>query len=135
MISQLTFNKTGYYQINQSAIVYMPFQVPLGDQVLFTCAHSNFSKNQSWSIRLWISDVIRGDSITQLPQANRSYVNPLKLPVLFGAYDLTFNTIPTNPSAMWIAPVAPNHTYYLNIQNMENKLNGFYLTSQTVPIE
>lgn len=135
MDTQLITTETGYYQLARSSLMYMPFQVPLGEQILFTCAHSNFFKNQNWSVRLWISETIRGNSITQLPQATLAYVTPLKLPVLFGAYDVTFRSMPKNPTARWTAPVAPNHTYYLNIQNMENKDNGFYLTSQITPIE
>ena len=135
MNSQLIIIDTGYYQLPKSSLLYLPFKVPLGEQVLFTCAHSNFFKNQNWSVRLWISDTIQGDSITQLPQANLAYVTPLKLPVLFGVYDVTYRTLPQPSPAVWIAPVAPMITYYLNIQNMENKDNGFYLTSQTTPIE
>lgn len=135
MNTQLIITETGYYQLARSSLVYLPFQVPLGEQVLFTCAHSNFFKNQNWSVRFWISEVIQGASITQLPDPNLAYVTPLKLPVVFGAYDVTFRSAPTTPVAKWKAPVAPMLTYYLNIQNMENKDNGFYLTSQTTPIE
>jgi hypothetical protein len=135
MNTQLIITDTGYYQLARSSLVYLPFQVPFGEQVLFTCAHSNFFKNQNWSVRLWISDVINGPSITQLPQANLAYVSPLKLPVVFGAYDVTFRMPPQARPAVWKAPVAPMLTYYLNIKNMENKDNGFYLTSQTTPIE
>jgi hypothetical protein len=135
MTQQLIENTTGYYSIDASMKYVLPFECVLGEKLVFTAAHSNFFKNQNWSMRFWISKIKDGVSITQEPQANLAYVNPLKLPVNFGVYDVTWYTQPTRDQEVWLAPVAPAITYYLNIQNLENRPNGFYLVWSSIPID
>jgi hypothetical protein len=135
MNQQMIENSTGYYTIEQSGKQYLPFECGVGEKILFTVAHSNFFKNQNWSIRFWISDRIDGEAINQLPQSTQAYVNPLKLPINFGVFDLTFFLRPNTEGTVWLAPVAPNQKYYLNVQNLENRNNGFYLVKTHTSIE
>lgn len=135
MIQQMIENSTGYYTIEQSSKLYLAFECEVGEKLIFSAAHSNFFKNQNWSIRFWISVRPDGPAINQLPLSSKAYVNPLKLPVNFGVYDLTFFIQPKIQDVIWLAPVAPNQTYYLNVQNLENRNNGFYLIKMSSPIE
>lgn len=128
-------NDTGYYTIDASTKMVLPFECTIGHKLVFTAAHSNFFKNQNWSIRFWISKEKDGVSLTQEPRANLAYVNPLKLPVHFGVYDVTWHTQPSLNDNLWLLPVAPAINYYLNIQNLENRPNGFYLVFSRTPIE
>lgn len=135
MSNQLILNNTGYYTLDQSGWVYLPFVCEQGEQVIFTTAHSNFFKNQNWSVRFWISFTPRGEAINQQPQPSKAFVNPLKLPVNFGVYDLTFFLRPPLQNAIWLSPASPGLTYYLNVQNLENRPNGFFFTKTHSPIE
>jgi hypothetical protein len=135
MTQQITENSTGYYTLEQSGLLYLPFECPTGEQVIFTAAHSNFFKNQNWSVRFWISVKPDGEAINQEPQAIKAFVNPLKLPVHFGVFDLTFFTRPKNSQVAWLAPATPGVTYYLNVKIFENRPNGFYLVKHISPIE
>ena len=128
-------NSTGYYAIEQSGKLYLPFECLVGEKVIFTAAHSNFFKNQNWSIRFWVSEKPDGTAINQLPEPVKAYVNPLKLPINFGVFDLTFFLRPQMDNTVWLAPVAPNYKYYLNVQNLENRNNGFYMVKTNSPIE
>ena len=122
----LETNTTGYYQIEQGASQVLSWSVGAGQWIRFTSSHSAFGRNQTWSIRLWSSIVPEGISITGLPDSNLRWFSPLKAARTFGYYDVNCPA-PNGTDMIWMAPVAPDTIYYLNIRNMENKANGFYL--------
>ena len=99
--------------------------------LVVTAAHISFYRNQNWSIRMWFSLTPRGQSVTREPVISRAFVSPLKTPVRFGLYDHVLGMMPDVPLVSWLQPASGNITYYLNIQNMENKPNEFFLRVDT----
>ncbi len=123
---EFTPNTTGYYEIAASLTLYTQFKVPPKGTVIFSAAHTNFYSNQNWSIRLWASERPSGISLTGSPLSVQRFVSPLKTPQKFGFYDLT-NGVYTDNTLLWCYGLAPDVTYYINIENVENKKNAFYL--------
>jgi hypothetical protein len=124
--SQLVLTTTGYYEIEASETLWHPFQISSKGYVIFSAAHTKFYNNQNWTIRVWASDKISGISITGSPLASQRFISPLKIPQKFGFYDVT-NGIYKDNTLMWAYGLAPDTTYYINIENVENRKNGFYL--------
>ena len=122
----LALSNTGYYQIDQSATLVTPWTASPHQWVRITASHTGFTANQSWSIRLWSSQTPLGESITGNPLTNERWVTPTKMARNFGYYSVGA-TPPTGVELIWAAPVAPDQQYWLNIRNMENKKNSFYL--------
>jgi len=131
MLQQLEQNTTGYYQIGIGIQYYLPVMVGYRSALIVTAAHSNFFKNQNWSMRFWFSRVPNDISISGVSQPQLAYVDPLKEPVRFGLYDFDQEK-PQLDRVQWVWPVVTDTRYYLNIQNRETKANGFYLTIDTV---
>lgn len=123
---EFSLNDTGYYRIAASETLYTKFTIPSKGFVVFSAAHSNFYANQTWSIRLWASERPSGISLTGSPLATQRFVSPLKTPQRFGFYDVT-NGIYKDNTLLWAHPLAPDMPYYINIENVENKANAFYL--------
>jgi hypothetical protein len=128
---QLILNSSGYYEIPASLTLWHPFQVPERCALVFSTAHTNFYSNQNWSIRVWASERQSGISLTGSPLSSQRYVSPLKMPQKFGFYDVTYKVYADN-TLLWSYGLAPLNTYYLNIQNVENRKNAFYLKIDTV---
>lgn len=126
-MNTLILDPNHYYQIEGSQILIHAFQIPVKGRVVFSAAHTNFFKNQNWSIRMWISEVPRGESFTYEPNPVLSYVAPLKNPVKFGLFDIELGKVDADTDVIWLKPGASSVTYYLNIQNMEVRPNAFYL--------
>jgi len=120
------FNETGYYQIEASESLYHKFSISPGQAIIFSAAHTGFYSNQNWSIRLWASEYPSGISITGSPLASQRVVSPLKTPQRFGFYDVTRGIYEDN-TLLWCKPIAPDYLYYINVENVENKRNAFYL--------
>jgi hypothetical protein len=123
---KLESNLSGYYEIPASTTLWREFEIPENSALIFSAAHTNFYANQNWSIRLWASTSPSGISVTGSPLASQRYVSPLKTPQRFGYYDLTHG-IYTDNTLLWAYPLAPLTPYYINIQNVENRVNAFYL--------
>lgn len=131
MINRLALNDTGYYTIDHSEILWTQINLEPTSALVISSAHTNFYKNQNWSIRIWISLVPNGESVTREPIQSRSYVSPLKTPVRFGLYDYAYPHVPDIPDLDWLQPASPQLTYYVNVQNRETKPNAFYLKFDT----
>ena len=130
MLQQLELNDTGYYQIAIGMQYWVPVSVGYRNALIATAAHSNFFKNQNWSMRFWFSKEPNGISISGRPRPQWAYVDPLKLPSRFGIYD--FEQVPPRfDDVLWLWPVVRDTVYYLNIQNRETKANGFFLKLDT----
>lgn len=123
---QLTLSATGYYEIEASETLWHPFQISPKGFVTFTSAHTKFYNNQNWTIRLWVSEKPSGISLTGTPLSIQRFVSPLKLPQKFGFYDVTNGVLKDN-TLLFAYGLAPDTTYYINIDNVENRKNGFYL--------
>lgn len=121
-----------YYQIAGSQTLWHKLQFEPGTVTQISTAHTNFMKNQNWSLRLWISNQPLGVSVTREPFPQRTFVNPLKVPVRFGIYDLAYGAAPDVSDMIWLHPATPELTYYVNIRNLENKPNAFYLKVDTL---
>ena len=131
--SFLTLNDTGYYTIAQSGFQVLPLTLQAGQTLRFTVSHSYFTRNQSWSMRFWLSVTPQGDSLSDVLNPNWAWVSPLSKGQSFVLQDVTLPTTPDD-SVVWSVS-APTGAYTLNIQNMENKLNGFYLKIESnVPL-
>ena len=137
MLQQLELNTTGYYQIATGIQYYVPVSVSYREALIATAAHSNFFKNQNWSMRFWFSKNINGSSISYKPRPQLGYVDPLKIPVKFGLCTIEQAGIDLTgvlEGVQWLWPVLPDTLYYLNIQNKETRPNGFFLQLDTVSI-
>jgi hypothetical protein len=75
--------------------------------------------------------VVNGAAVHDYP-AHLRYISPLKIPVAFALYD-TAAQQPTLQVA-WSWPIHTNDTYYLNIRNMENAPNRFYLEPEVIDL-
>ncbi len=131
MIKPLVLNDTGYYTIDTSEILYTQIVLEPTSALIIHTAHTNFYKNQNWSIRVWVSNVPNGVSVTREPVQSRSYVSPLKTPIRFGLYDYAYPHVPELADVIWFQPASPELTYYVNIQNRETRPNAFYLKVDT----
>lgn len=131
MLQKLELNSSGYYQIPTGVQFWLPVGVSYRSATIATVAHSNFFKNQNWSMRFWFSSSINGISVSARPRPQLGYVDPLKLPVKFGLYDID-QAAPTFDDVQWVWPVLTDTQYYLNIQNKETRPNGFFLQLDTV---
>ena len=133
--TQLTINPTSYYEIEQGASLFLPWRIQANQWIMFTSAHTGFGKNQSLTIRLWCSKAPEGDSITGIPDSNQRWVSPMKFAQNFGFYDIMSLTLPTlnpkEPPPAWMKPVPTDFPFYLNIRNMENRRNSFFLETKT----
>ncbi len=80
---------------------------------------------------MWISTVPQGVSVTREPVQQRAFVSPLKTPVRFGIYDYPNVIAPDLTDVIWLQPASHELTYYVNIRNLENRSNAFYLKVDT----
>lgn len=131
MLQPLVTNESGYYQIPIGIQYYLPVSVGYRSATIVTAAHSNFFKNQNWSMRFWFSKQPNGPSISARPLGQLAFVDPLKIPVKFGLYDFE-QPKPILEGVQWVWPVVRDTTYYLNIQNRETRANGFFFQLDTV---
>jgi hypothetical protein len=118
-----------YYQIDGSQTLWMKLPFEPGTVTQISAAHTSFFQNQNWSIRMWISHTPLGVSVTSEPIIQQSFVNPLRTPVRFGIYDhVGYQGMPPQvPDMIWLQPASPELTYYVNVRNLENKPNAFFL--------
>lgn len=124
-------NSTGYYKILNSDQWYLPFVLGYREVKTFNAAHSDFFSTQTWSMRFWISTSPGGRSITELPNPNWAYIDPLKNPVKFGIYDIVIQPKPQNTDAVWLWPYPSGQPLFLNVLNRANTPNGFYMTTES----
>ena len=133
MLQELELNSTGYYQIATGVQYWVPVSVSYRSAAIVTAAHTNFFKNQNWSMRFWFSREPNGITISGRPRPQWAYVDPLKLPVKFGIYD--FENVPqAMDDTVWLWPVVRDTVYYLNVQNRETRANGFFLKLDTISV-
>jgi hypothetical protein len=132
MDQPLVFQPEGYYQIEGSQTLWYKLKFEPGTVIQISAAHTSFFQNQNYSLRFWISNVPLGVSVTSEPYPAQSSVQPLKTPVRFGLYDLAYGAAPKVPEMIWIQPGTPELTYYVNIRNLENKQNSFYMSVDTL---
>jgi hypothetical protein len=121
-----------YYQIEGSQTLWykLPFEPQTVMQI--SAAHTSFFKNQNWSLRFWISNQPLGVSVTREPHPQNTFVNPLKNPVRFGIYDIALGSAPVIPEMVWCHVASTELDYYVNIRNLENKQNSFYMSVDTL---
>jgi len=132
MDQALVVQPEGYYQIAGSQTLWLKLKFEPGTVTQISAAHTSFFKNQNYSLRLWISNQPLGVSISREPYPAQSHVQPLKTPVRFGIYDLVYGAAPHVPDMIWIHPATPELDYYVNIRNLENRPNSFYLSVDTL---
>ena len=134
MDQALVPHQEGYYTIEGSQTLWLKLNFEPQSAILISAAHTSFFKNQTWSIRMWISNKPLGVTVSREPVNSRSYVNPLKNPIRFGLYDYNTPLVPQVPEAIWLQPASPDLTYYVNIRNLENRANAFFLKVDTLYI-
>jgi hypothetical protein len=135
---QLELNNTGYYQIESSTVLVYPIVLTEFTWLKLSTAHTSFTKNQTWSIRVWISTTPDGQSISGLGSATR-WISPSKTAQTVGLYDIM--NPPAQPLVNQNEPqlslslgIATNVTYWVNVKNMENKHNAFYFKLDLITI-
>lgn len=131
--STLILSETGYYQIEQSSTLIYPWTIGQNQWIKFTVSHTGFAKNQTLSMRFWCSRDPLGPSISSIPNANTAWYSPGKMNKSFAFWDVT-SSPPQESQLVWLSSVAPNQQYWLDIQNMENRPNSFYLKIDLLPI-
>ena len=124
---QLVLNNTGYYQITAGGALVYPISLDAGTWLKVSAAHTNFNRNQTWTMRFWISATPVGESISGNPYYSNRWVSPLKNAQHFAIYDITAPVAPIDPTLNWLIGLPPLATYWLNARNMENRTNGFFL--------
>lgn len=122
----LSLNLTGYYQIDKSEIMYWQFDITQAVAYKFVISHSSWAQNQSHTMKFWVSDMPGGMSVHGWPQGVYRTFTATKQAQKFVMYDsLQTNWQFDDVILAW--PVMRDKTYYLMIQNRENKVNGFGL--------
>jgi hypothetical protein len=134
MTNIITLNNSGYYQIERGSQQHWKFELAQGQQCVFTVAHSNFFKNQNWSVKFWISYQLGDISVSGVINSNQRSVQPLKLPVKFSVFD-NQSVPPSHQDHVFSAPVAAGIPLWLNVQNLENAPNGYFLKVDIEPME
>ena len=125
----LEISDTGYYKINQSSHLYWPFEITRGSAWQFSVSHTSFYNNQSFSVRFWVSKTPGGASVSGWPLGAWRFVSATKAASRFVIYD-SLQTGWRFEDLLYSWPVVRDQEYYLNIQNVENKNNSFYLDRQ-----
>lgn len=126
MIPSLELNKTGYYKIDQSASLVWRFEITRGTAYKFSVAHTSWASNQSAAVRFWVSEQPGGISVSGWPQGTWRSVTAGRSGQSFVIYD-SLQSEWQFADVIFAWPVMRDKTYYLNIQNRENKQNGFQL--------
>jgi hypothetical protein len=126
MIALLELNPTGNYKIDQSAQLVWPFEITRGSAWKFTVAHTSWASNQSSAVRFWVSVQPGGSSVSQWPQGTWQSVIAGRKGQSWIIYDSGQKNWQFE-QVVFAWPVVRDRTYWLNVQNRENKLNGFSL--------
>ena len=124
---QFELNTTGYYKITAGGALVYPISLDAGTWLKASVAHTNFNKNQTWTMRFWISETPIGESISGSPYSTNRWVSPLRNAQYFAVYDITSPIVPIDPTLAWLVGLPPLARYWINVKNMENRENGFYL--------
>ena len=132
-IPQITLNDTGYYTIYRSSQLVLPFRLEYATGKIFRVAHTNFGKNQSFTVKFWVSETPGGISVSGWPVGQYRFVIPCQKGISFVYYDSSF-PVPDIRDAIFTWPLAWQNQYYLNVQNLENRDNGFYLRIEDYPM-
>lgn len=115
----------GWYTIEHDQNIAFEANLPSGGEIMFTVLHTDLDA-QDWSLRLWFSDSPGGGELFSFGS-----------PVLFGG-DGNIN-VPRRATTICIqaldAPTnkystpfrLPPGTYWVNVENLENDVNGFRL--------
>lgn len=129
MTQLLEINPTGYYNIDQSSQLYWPFEIARGSAWQFSVSHTSFYNNQTFSVRFWVSKTPGGISVSGWPTGTWRFVSATKAATRFVIYD-SLQAGWQFPDVLFSWGVVRDQTYYLNVQNVENKHNSFYLDRQ-----
>ena len=124
---QLDLNNTNYYKITAGGALVYPILLEPNTWLKASAAHTNFNRNQTWSMRFWISMTPVGESISAIPYSSNRWISPLKNAQHFAIYDILAPIGPSDPTLTWLVGVPPHTTYWINARNMENRDNGFFL--------
>lgn len=126
MIPELELNTSGYYKIDASGMLMHTFDVSRAAAWEFKVSHNTWANNQSHTMRFWVSEAPGGASVHGWPQGVWRTVTAQRSAQKFIVYDsLQSGWQFTDVIFAW--PVMRDRTYYLMIQNRENKVNGFGL--------
>lgn len=127
MIPILELNKTGYYQIDQSGLITWPFEITRGTGYKFTVSHTSWATNQTGVVKFWVSKSPGGISVSGWPVGTWRNVTATRMGQSFVIYD-SLQSGWSFADVVFAWPVVRDFTYYLNVQNKENKMNGFSLS-------
>jgi hypothetical protein len=102
--------------------------VKLGDwqQVQIAAVHNGFIGNQPWTIRAWLSADPNGSNILPVALGARRAVNLSGIGNKWCFYAYRLDTALLQEADINFN-IDPNHIYYFNLQNLENKDNAYYL--------
>jgi hypothetical protein len=126
MIPQLELNPSGYYKIQASGTLMHTFDVGRAAAWEFKVSHSTWANNQSHTMRFWVSESPGGSSVHGWPQGVWRFVTASRQAQKFIIYD-SLQSGWKFDDVVFAWPVMRDRTYYLMIQNVENKVNGFGL--------
>lgn len=129
----IDYDPTFYYALPNSEIHCLPFEIKPLTYATAHIAHSTFFKNQAFSIRFWASKTPAGPSISLSPSSIKDHFNPGQKETILHFYDLNMDQslVPADALRQWLYP---NTRYYMNIQNLETKQNGFYIKWENIVV-
>lgn len=113
-------NSSGLYQVDKGSIVVFELDTTQATNFLVTAAHTTMHNNQSGTIVAWASYEPAGMSI----RTNRVHLTPSGYKWLLYTKDTELNN---NQIAFTKTLISKDVPCYMCIQNLENKVNYFYL--------
>lgn len=114
------------YVIDRGVTAVFPIQLQQEDAILINASHTSLYNNQNGTIVAWPSEQVAGQSITIGVTQNPSRVNLLGNGFSWLLYRRGMD--PKLFSDAYIKmQIDPNVNYYMCFQNLENKINYFYV--------
>ena len=124
LITETTSND--YYMVPRSQVVCFAWQLGTNNTVRVIGQHVSFYDNQQNTVRVWASGEPNGRSITMDPNSGLESIRLNGDGYVWNFYSPAHPENQTQDANLnqW---VDPSQTYFMCVQNLENKDNHFYL--------
>jgi hypothetical protein len=119
--------KDDYYEILASRVNCFGFTLENEHSIKIVGQHVTFYENQQNTIRVWPSIEPNGGNLNSIPYSNMQSIKIGGQGFIWNFYDISHPEYQLAGDVNLNVPISPNTPYYMNVQNLENKTNHFYL--------